>query len=63
MAINIGTNQKIITGRIKKYVNIYVFSFSGGFSFKKNKNFWRDYLIPIKKKKENISENIDKILY
>ena len=44
-------------------MNIYIFSFDGGFDFKKNKNTWRDYIIPIKKKKENVSENIDKILY
>ena len=63
MAINIKTKQRIRTSKIKKYVNIYIFSFASGFNFKKNKNFWQDYIIPIKKKKENVSENIDKILY
>lgn len=62
MPISIRTNQKIKIDGIKEYMNIYIFSFRDGFSFKKNKNIWRDYIIPIKKKKENISENIDKIL-
>ena len=30
---------------------------------KKNKNSWRDYIISVKKKKENVSENIDEVLY
>ena len=30
---------------------------------KKNKNSWRDYIIPVKNEKENISENLDKVLY
>ncbi|GEM_PF-6214318 len=32
-------------------------------SFKNNKDSWKNYLIPLKKKSENISENIDQFLY
>jgi len=57
------TKQKTKINGIKKYINTYIFSFAGKFNFKKDKNAWRKYVIPSKKKKENISENIDKILY
>ncbi len=63
MPTNIRTKQKMRINGMKEYVNIYIFSFSNGFNLKKNKNTWRDYVIPIKNKKENVSENIDKILY
>lgn len=63
MFVNIKAEQRMNTNRIKEYMNVYIFSFNSGFNFKKNKNTWRDYIIPIKNKKENISENIDKILY
>ena len=63
MAINIKTKQGLRISGIKEYMNIYIFSFNSGFNFKKNKNLWRDYIIPIKSKKKNISGNIDKILY
>ena len=63
MLVNIRAKQRTRINRIKKYMNVYIFSFNSGFNFKKNKNTWRDYIIPIKKKKENISANIDKILY
>lgn len=63
MPISARIKQKTKVGGIKEYINIYIFSFVGGFNFKKNKNTWRDYVIPIKNKKENVSENIDKILY
>ena len=55
--------QRMRVSGIKEYMNVYIFSFGSGFNFKKNKNLWRDYMIPIKNKKENISGNIDKILY
>ncbi len=63
MSVNIKTEQEINIDRIKEYMNVYIFSFGNGFNFKKNKNSWRDYIIPVKNKEENISENIDKILY
>ena len=61
MPTNIRIKQKIRIDGIKEYANIYIFSFDS--EFKKNKDIWRDYVIPIKNKKENVSENIDKILY
>ena len=63
MSVNIKIKQETKINRIKEYMNVYIFSFSGGFDFKKNKNTWRNYIIPTKNKKENISANIDKILY
>ena len=63
MPVNIKIKQNLKTNRIKEYMNIYIFSFNGGFNFKKNKNNWRDYIISVKNKEENISANIDKILY
>ena len=63
MPVNIRIKQNLGTSKIKEYMNIYIFSFNSGFNFKKNKNLWQDYIIPIKREKENISENIDKILY
>jgi len=63
MPVNIRTEQRMNVSRMKEYVNIYIFSFGSGFDFKKNKNTWRDYIIPIENKEENISENIDKVLY
>ena len=49
MPVKFRTEQKINIDRI--------------FDFKKNKNSWRDYIIPVKNKEESISENIDKVLY
>ena len=63
MPINIKTRQRMNLDEIKEYMNVYIFSFGSGFNFKKDKNIWRDYIIPIEKKEENISANIDEILY
>lgn len=63
MLTNFRTKQRINFNEIKEYMNVYIFSFDSGFNFKKNKNAWRDYIIPVEKKEENVSENIDKVLY
>ena len=63
MPVKFRTEQEINMDRIKEYMNVYIFSFGSGFDFKKNKNSWRDYIIPIENREENISENIDKVLY
>ncbi|MBA3047308.1 hypothetical protein KKC83_01485 [Patescibacteria group bacterium] len=49
---------------VKECINKYIFLFNDKIKDKKNKNSWKDYIIPMKaKRKLNISGNIDKILY
>lgn len=51
--------------KLKQYINIYAFKVVKKSENKKNKNkdSWRDYIIPTERKKENISEKIDNIVY
>ena len=49
---------------VKECINKYMFLFDDKIQDKKNKNSWKDYIIPMKtKRKFNVSGNIDKILY
>ena len=55
--------KKKETESIKKYINTYIFQFNVNLNSKKDKNYWTKYIIPLNKKQEKISKNIDKILY
>lgn len=46
----------------RQYFDLYAFPLKMNF-LKKNKDSWKDFIITTNKKQENVSENIDKILY
>lgn len=49
--------------KIKQYYNISIFKVANKKKNTKNKDVWKKYLIPSNKKNEDVSSNIDNILY
>ena len=51
--------------KLKQYINVCVFKVGNKSENKRNKNkdSWKDYIVLTGRKKENVSEKIDNIVY
>lgn len=50
------------SSNIKEFIDLYIFPTKRK-TKAKNKTIWKSFVISTRKKKENVSSNIDKILY